>query len=79
MRQTVDTKIKEALKDVYLYIGWGKFSNTYFGKSASWIYNKFNGTDGNGREGGFTDVEKEQLRNSLFDFSDKIRRIAEKL
>lgn len=79
MRQYVDTQIKAALEDVYLYIGWGKFSNTYFGKSASWIYNKFNGHDGNGGEGGFTDAEKEQLKNSLFDFSDKIRRIAENL
>jgi hypothetical protein len=79
MRKIVDTKIKEALKDVYLYIGWGKFSNTYFGKSASWIYNKFNGTDGNGGEGGFTDKEKEQLKCALFDFSEKIRRIAENL
>ena len=79
MRQIVDTQIKTTLQDVYLYIGWGKFSNTYFGKSASWIYNKFNGHDGNGGEGGFTESEKEQLKNALFDFSDKIRRIAENI
>lgn len=79
MRQIVDTQIKTALQDVYLYIGWGKFSNTYFGKSASWIYNKFNGHDGNGGEGGFTESEKEHLKNALFDFSDKIRRIAENI
>lgn len=79
MKQIVDTQIKAALQDVYLYIGWGKFSNTYFGKSASWIYNKFNGRDGNGGEGGFTASEKEHLKNSLYDFSEKIRKIAENI
>lgn len=79
MRPIVDTQIKKALDDVYLYISWGKFSNTYFGKSASWIYNKFNGIDGNGGEGGFTEAEKEQFKNHLIDFSEKIRKIAENI
>lgn len=79
MRPIIDTQVKQSLKEVYLFITWGKFSNTYFGKSSSWIYNKFNGRDGNGGEGGFTDNEKEQFRSALLDFSDKIRRIAEKL
>lgn len=51
----------------------------YFQKSSSWLYNKFNGTDGNGGQGGFTDSEKEQFKASLLDFSDKIRRIAENM
>lgn len=79
MRAIFDTQVKNSLKDVYLYITWGKFSNTYFGKSSSWIYNKFNGTDGNGGQGGFTDAEKEQLKGALLDFSEKIRKIAAEL
>ena len=80
MEKTIqDTPVKSALKDIYLYIVWGKFANTYFQKSSSWLYNKFNGRDGNGGEGKFTEREKEQLKNALFDFSEKIRRIAENL
>lgn len=79
MRAIFDTQVKSSLKDIYLYITWGKFSNTYFGRSSSWIYNKFNGTDGNGGQGGFTDAEKQQLKEALLDFSEKMRRIAEDL
>lgn len=74
-----NTEVKSKLKEIYLYIVWGKFSNTYFGKSSSWLYNKFNGRDGNGGYGDFTDAEKGQLKKSLFEFSEKIRTIAETL
>lgn len=79
MKAINNTPIKSALKDIYLYIVWGKFANEYFQKSSSWLYNKFNGRDGNGGEGKFTEAEKEQLKTALFDFSEKIRRIAEDL
>ena len=79
MRPTIHTQVKQSLRDIYLYITWGKFSNTYFNRSSSWIYNKFNGKDGNGGEGGFTDAEKEQFKQALLDFSEKVRRIAENL
>lgn len=79
MRPIIDTQVKQSLRDIYLFITWGKFANVYFDKSSSWIYNKFNGRDGNGGEGGFTDSEKAQFKSALFDFSEKIRRIAEKL
>lgn len=78
-RTLQNTPIKSALREIYLYIVWGKFANTYFQKSSSWLYNKFNGRDGNGGVGEFTEAEKEQLKNALFDFSEKIRRIAENL
>lgn len=79
MRQIIDTKVKQSLRDIYLFITWGKFSNLYFQRSSSWIYNKFNGRDGNGGEGGFTEQEKEQFKSALLDFSEKIRSIAETL
>lgn len=78
-RTTQSTEIKSALKDVYLYIVWGKFANTYFSKSSTWLYNKFNGRDGNGGIGGFTENEKALLKKSLLEFADKIRNIAEQL
>ena len=77
MREYFDTQVKRSLNEIYLYITWGKFSRTYFQKSSSWIYNKLNGRDGNGGDGGFTEAEKEQFRAALLDFSSKIRNIAE--
>jgi len=65
--------LKYELKDIYLDITWSKIANRYFGKSCSWLYNKFNGTDGNGGVGDFTYGERIQLRNALLDLSDRIR------
>ena len=73
---TKSTEIKAVLNDVFLNIVWGKFSNTYFSKSSSWLYNKFNGRDANGGTGGFTDTEKLLLKNSLNEFADKIKQTA---
>lgn len=79
MRPVIYTNVKDSLREIYLFITWGKFSNVYFNRSSSWLYNKFNGTDGNGGQGGFTEEEKEKLKASLFDFSEKIRRLAENM
>ena len=75
-KQVLATEIKSALKDIYLYIVWGKFANTYFSKSSSWLYNKFNGRDGNGGIGGFTETEKLLLKKSLNEFANKIKQAA---
>ncbi len=79
MKEIRNTHIKMALKDIFLFIVWGKFANVYFDRSSSWLYNKFNGRDGNGGIGEFTEAEKERLKMSLLDFSDKIRKTAESL
>ena len=49
------------------------------GKSMSWFQHKMSGIDGNGGTGGFTQDEAEQLRNALFDLSDRIRRAADNI
>jgi len=67
------TSLKHELKDIYLDITWSKVANRYFGKSSSWLYNKFNGTDGNGGVGEFTYAERMQLKNALLDFADRIK------
>jgi len=43
------------------------------------MYGKLNGIDGNGNESEFTPSEKEQLRNALFDFSERIRKAAQSI
>ncbi len=68
---------KQQLADIILDITWAKVSQRYFGKSASWIYNKLNEIDGNGNKGGFTEEEKEQFRNALYDLSERIRHTAD--
>lgn len=73
------TETKSKLNDVYLSIVWGHISRDYFGKSSSWLYNKMNGRDGNGGEGNFTEQEKQKLKDSLLDFSERIRKCAETL
>ena len=67
------------LRDIRQDITWAKIARKYFNKSASWIYNKLNGVDGNGGDGEFTYSEKIQLKNSLYDFSERIRKAADSI
>ena len=73
------TSVSTQLQDIRLDITWSKIAGRYFNKSASWLYNKMNGIDGNGGEGDFTYSEKLQLKNALYDFSERIREAANNL
>jgi hypothetical protein len=74
----VITDMKQRVSDIYLAVSWREIKRDYFknGKSMSWFQHKMSGIDGNGGTGGFTQDEAEQLRNALFDLSDRIRRAA---
>lgn len=76
---TVVSDMKQRLADINLSVSWMDFANKYFNKSSSWFYHKLNGIDGNGGAGGFNEQEVEQLRGSLFDLSNRIRRAAENI
>lgn len=69
-KQAKDNTVKQRLQDILLSVSWRDIANTYFDRSASWLYHKLDGIDGNGGVGGFTDKEKEQLRGALVDLSD---------
>ncbi|QAA80409.1 DUF5053 domain-containing protein [Aequorivita sp. H23M31] len=58
---------------------WAHISTHYFGKSRSWFRQKLNGYDGNNNESDFTEEEKELLKNSLYDLSERIRKCADKI
>ena len=75
----VISDMKKRIKDIQMAISWREFANTYFQRSSSWFYHKFDGIDGNGGEGGFTPEEAEQMRGALMDLSDRIRRAAESI
>ena len=66
----------QQLDDIMIDVSWRQIAQDYFGKSSSWIYNKLHGRDGNGGEGGFTDIEKQQLQGALYDIADRISRAA---
>ena len=71
------TDMKKKIRNIQMAISWRDFPNTYFQRSSSWFYHKMDGIDGNGGIGGFNEKEAEQMRNALFDLSDRIRRVAE--
>jgi hypothetical protein len=80
IKKTAKTSIMYDMEDIVLDITWSKIAERYFpGKSVSWFYNKLRGVDGNGGEGGFTLSEKAHLKNSLFDFSERVRNVAQKI
>ena len=69
--------MKQILKDIILIISWREMARQYFsGKSASWLYHKLDGIDGNGGETSFSDTEKEQLRNALLHLSERVKNAA---
>ena len=78
-KQAVVSDMKQRLADINLSVSWMDFANKYFHKSSSWFYHKLNGIDGHGGTGGFNEEEIEQLRGSLFDLSNRIRRAAESI
>lgn len=78
-KQAKDNTVKQRLHDILLSVSWRDIANTYFDRSASWLYHKLDGIDGNGGVGGFTDKEKEQLRGALVDLSDRLRRAADNI
>ncbi|MCL1936768.1 MAG: DUF5053 domain-containing protein [Candidatus Azobacteroides sp.] len=73
------TSVSALLQDIRVDITWSKIARRYFNKSASWLYNKMNGIDGNGGEGDFTCSERLQLKNALYDLSERIRKAADNL
>jgi len=70
-------KVKQQISDIIMDISWAKISQKYFGKSSSWMYHKLDGIDENGNKIDFTYSERLQLKNALFDFSERIRKAAE--
>ena len=47
-QQTKDSEVKQRIQDIQMIVSWREIAHTYFGKSASWLYHKLDGIDGNG-------------------------------
>lgn len=74
-----NTTIKQRLADILMVISWREIARQYFGKSSSWLYHKLDGINGNGGKGGFTDEERQKLKDSLLDLSNRIKQAAEEI
>lgn len=76
--QTI-SDMKSRLQDILVTVSWREIAREYFGKSASWLYHKMDGIDGNGGKGGFTEQEAEIMRGALIDLSNRLRVCADKI
>ena len=79
MKQAKDSTVKQSIKDIKITVPRREIAHAYFGKSASWLYHKLDGIDGNGGVGGFTEEEKVMLRGALCDISNRLRAAADRI
>lgn len=70
--------VRQVLSDVYEEVNWAYLAKNYFGKSRSWLYHKFSGTN-NGVPDDFSDVDRERLKAALNDMATRIVHAAAKL
>lgn len=71
--------VKQLMWDIIVDISWANLSHKYFGKSRSWLSQKFVGKGGNGTPIDFTDAERETLKDALNDLARRIQVCADKL
>lgn len=75
----MEDTVRQRIADILLVISWREMARHYFGKSSSWLYHKMDGINGNGGKGDFTPDEREKMKESLLDLSERIRQAAERL
>lgn len=73
-----NTQVREKLQDILLDINIAKLAKRYFGKSSSWLYHKFDGTDGR-IDTEFSPEELQTLKGALCDLADRLRAAADRL
>ena len=79
VKQSKDSTVKQRIQDIQMLVSWREIAHTYFDRSASWLYHKLAGIDGNGGVGGFTEEEKVMLRGALCEVSNRIRAAADRI
>ena len=73
-----NTQVRDKLRDILLDINVAKLAKRYFGKSSSWLYHKFDGTDGR-IDTEFSPEELQMLKGALCDLADRLRTAADRL
>ena len=68
-------RIREKLGNVPEAISMSYIAKNYFGKTKTWLYQRLNGNQVNGKEARFTESEARQLQDALHDLGHKLSSI----
>ena len=71
--------MRQRLADIQFIVNWAELSEEYFSHTRHWIYQKMGGNIVNGKPAGFTEEEKAQLKNALYDVARRITEAADKV
>lgn len=69
--------VKHCLEDVYEEVNWAYLAKNYFGKRREWLFHKFY-EEMNGRDG-FSDIDRDKLKDALCDIAQRIKMAADRL
>lgn len=72
-------EFKQKNIELLLDINVARLAHRYFHKSSGWLYHKFDGIDGNGKETDFTPEERELFKGALCDLADRLRCAADEI
>jgi hypothetical protein len=75
---TEEISVLEQLNGIENYLNLAKISESYFGKTKSWLYQRLHGYSVHGKPAKFTEDEKKKLAKALLSLSDNIKTVAHK-
>ncbi len=75
MMEAESEHIRQQLGDVPDILSMSYIAKNYFGKSRTWLYQRINGNNVNGKPAYFTRSEREQLQEALHDIGKKLSAI----
>ncbi|MCL1937457.1 MAG: DUF5053 domain-containing protein [Candidatus Azobacteroides sp.] len=74
-----EIKVIQQLEGVEKYINLAQISESYFGKTKSWLYQRLHAYPVHGKPAQFTPEEKEKLSEALLSLSEKLKNVALKI
>ena len=75
MMEAESEHIRQQLGDVPDILSMSYIAKNYFGKSRTWLYQRINGNNVNGKPAYFTRSERKQLQDALHDIGKKLSAI----
>ena len=75
MMEAESEHIRQQLGDVPDILSMSYIAKNYFGKSRTWLYQRINGNNVNGKPAYFTRSERKQLQEALHDIGKKLSAI----
>lgn len=75
MMEAESEHIRQQLGDVPDILSMSYIAKNYFGKSRTWLYQRINGNNVNGKPAYFTRSERMQLQEALHDIGKKLSAI----